>query len=155
MPIDYIPRTRELYRDFAPYRWVFNDDAPWTELRKPLAKCRVALIGSGGILYRNQPRFRSEDTSYRQIPKQARREDLSIWHFGYPTADAMRDPNCIFPLERLRELEAEGVIGELAEIAFSFMGGIYSSRRVKQDLAPRIIEELRDMRVEAFFLVPA
>ncbi|MFZ0887263.1 MAG: glycine/sarcosine/betaine reductase selenoprotein B family protein [Candidatus Binataceae bacterium] len=155
MPVAYIPRTRELYRDYPHYRWVVNDAAPWTPLKKPVAQCKLALMGSGGILYRDQPRFHREDPSYRRIPKHARREDLDIWHFGYPTKDAQSDPNCVFPLERLREFEAEGVIGELCDPAFSFMGGIYSARRVREELAPKIVEELRAARVDAFYLVPA
>ena len=155
MPVAYIPRTRELYRGYLPYQWVVNDAAPWTPLKKPVAQCKLALMSSGGILYRDQPRFHREDASYRRIPKQARREDLDIWHFGYPTKDAQSDPNCVFPLERLREFEAEGVIGELCDPAFSFMGGIYSARRVREELAPKIVEELRAARVDAFYLVPA
>jgi D-proline reductase (dithiol) PrdB len=155
MPVEYIPRTRELYSGFTPYRWVVNDGAPWTPLRKPLAECKVALMSSGGIMYRDQPRFHREDASYRRIPKSARRDELSVWHFGYPTRDAEVDPNCVFPLERMRELEAAGVIGELSDPAFSFMGGIYSARKVRTELAPRIVDELRAARVDAFLLVPA
>jgi D-proline reductase (dithiol) PrdB len=155
MPIAYIPRTRELYGDYAPYRWVVNETVPWTPFRKPIARCKIALMGSGGIMYRDQPRFHREDASYRRIPKAAERCDLSVWHFGYPTADAEADPNCVFPLERLRELEADGVIGELSDPAFSFMGGIYSSRKVREELAPKIVAELRAANVEAFYLVPA
>jgi D-proline reductase (dithiol) PrdB len=156
MPVDYIPRTRELYSDFTPYRWVVNDGAPpWTPLRKPLAQSKVALISSGGIMYRDQPRFHREDASYRRIPKHARRDELSIWHFGYPTRDAERDPNCVFPLERMRELASAGVIGELSDPAFSFMGGIYSARKVRDELAPAILDELKRAHADAFFLVPA
>lgn len=156
MPIDYIPRTRELYKAFTPYRWVVNEEPPpWAPLGKPLSQCKVALMSSGGILYRDQPRFHREDASYRLIPKNARRDELSVWHFGYPTRDVVRDPNCVFPLERMRELEAEGVIGELGDPAFTFMGGIYSARKVREELAPKIVEELRSRRVEAFYLVPA
>jgi D-proline reductase (dithiol) PrdB len=155
MPVEYIPRTRELYSDFAPYRWVVNETAPWTPLQKPIARCKLALISSGGIMYRDQPRFHREDASYRRIPKDAQPSELSIWHFGYPTKDAQEDPNCVFPLERMRELEAEGIIGELSDPAFSFMGGIYSARKVRDELAPRIVEELQAAHVDAFFMVPA
>jgi len=156
MPVAYIPRTRDLYSDFIPYRWVENDDLPAiTALPKPVAECKVALISSGGIMYRDQPRFHREDASYRRIPKNATRDDLSIWHFGYPTRDAERDPNCVFPLERMRELEASGVIGELADPAFSFMGGIYSARKVRDELAPNIVSELKRAHADALFLVPA
>lgn len=156
MPISYIPRTRELYSAYKPYRWVVNEEPPpWTPLEKPLSQCKVALMSSGGILYRDQPRFHREDTSYRLIPKNAARGDLNVWHFGYPTKDAQRDPNCVFPLERMREFESEGVIGELCDPVFTFNGGIYSARKVREELAPKIVEELRSRRVEAFYLVPA
>ncbi len=156
MPVAYIPRTRDLYGDFTPYRWVENDDLPpFTPLSRPIAECRVALISSGGVMYRDQPRFHREDASYRRIPKSATRDDLSIWHFGYPTADAERDPNCVFPLERLRELEVRGVIGELTDPAFSFMGGIYSARKVRDELAPQIAHELKRAHADALYLVPA
>jgi len=152
MPVAYIPRTRQLYHAFTPYRWVVNKGTP---LRKPIAHSKVALISSGGILYRDQPRFHREDASYRRIPKNASRDELNIWHFGYKTADAQADPNCVFPLERMRELEKEGVIGELSDPSFSFMGGIYSARKVRDELAPKILDELRLTQVDAFFLVPA
>ncbi|HLW72060.1 MAG TPA: glycine/sarcosine/betaine reductase selenoprotein B family protein [Candidatus Binataceae bacterium] len=156
MPVEYIPRTRELYKQYAPYKWVVNaDPPPWTPLRKPIAQCRVALMTSGGLLYRDQPRFHREDASYREIPKSATQNDLDIWHFGYRTADAEADHNCVFPLARMRELEAEGRIGELADPAYSFMGGIYSSRKVRTELAPRIADELQRARIDAFYLVPA
>jgi D-proline reductase (dithiol) PrdB len=156
MPVDYIPRTRELYKSFTPYRWVVNSDSPpWTALRKPIARCKVALMSSGGMLYRDQPRFHREDTSYRVIPRDATQADLSVWHFGYKTADAEADHNCVFPIVRMRELAATGVIGELADPAYSFMGGIYSARKVRDELAPRIADELKKAQIDAFYLVPA
>jgi D-proline reductase (dithiol) PrdB len=156
MPVAYIPRTRELYSAYTPYRWVVNKDTPpWTPLSKPIAQCKVALMSSGGILYRDQPRFHREDASWREIPKNATQADLDIWHFGYRTDDARLDHNCVFPLARMRELEAEGVIGQLSDPAYSFMGGVYSSRLVRDELAPAIADELKRAHVDAFYLVPA
>jgi D-proline reductase (dithiol) PrdB len=157
MPVAYIERTRELYSDFKPYRWVDNSSQPipFTPLTKPLSECRIALISSGGMMYRDQPRFHREDASYRRIPKNARREDLSVWHFGYPTRDAELDPNCVLPLEPMRELEAAREIGELVDPVFSFMGGVYSARKIRDELAPQILDELKRAHADAFFLVPA
>ena len=155
MPVEYIPRTKELYSDFIPYRWVVNESVPFTPLRKPISNCRVAMISSGGIMYRDQPRFHREDASYRRIPKNAAPAELNVWHFGYPTGDAEQDPNCVFPWQRMRELEASGVIGEFIDPAFSFMGGIYSARKVRDELAPKIVDELKRAHADAFFLVPA
>ena len=155
-PVAYIPRTRELYADYPPYKWVVNEDVPWTPLTKPLSRCKVALISSGGVHLKDQAPFHTkDDTSYREIPKAARMEDLEITHFAYRTEDARKDPNCVFPLERLREMEAEGVIGELADPAYGFVGGIYSHRRVREELAPRIVEALTENMVDLLYLVPA
>ena len=154
-PIAYIPRTREMYADKAPYRWVVNDGAPWTPLAKPVDRCKVALLSSGGVHCADQPPFHyRDDTSMRMVPKDARVEDLRVSHFGYRTEDAAADPNCVFPLQRMREMEAEGVIGELADPAYTCMGGIYSARRVRKELAPVVVESAARAGVDLFFMVP-
>ena len=155
-PIAYIPRTRELYADYPLYRWVVNEDVPWTPLTKPLTLCRVALISSGGVHHKDQAPFHTkDDTSYREISRDVSADELRVSHFGYRTEDARKDPNCVFPVERLRELASEGMFGELADTAYSFMGGIYSARKVRQELVPPIIERLRRDHVDVLYLVPA
>ena len=155
-PIDYIPRTSEMYSDYAPYRWVHSEDVPWTPITRPVAQSRVALVTSGGVhLVDQKPFHMMDDTSLREIPRDTRRSDLTVSHFGYLIDDAKVDPNCVFPLDRMRELEAEGVIGELSDPAYSFMGGIYSARRVRQVLCPDLVERLMRNRIDLLFLVPA
>jgi D-proline reductase (dithiol) PrdB len=46
------------------------------------------------------------------------------------------------------------VIGELSEHAYTFMGGIYSARRVREELAPQLTERLLADQVDAALLVP-
>jgi D-proline reductase (dithiol) PrdB len=155
-PIDYIPRTRQLYSHYAAYRWVENHDAPWTPLTKPLSRSRVVLASSCGVYVKGQtPYHTRDDTSIRLIPKNTPTQDLRIVHFGYRTDDAQKDPNCVFPLERLRELERDGIIGELAGSAYGFMGGIYSARRVREELAPRFVDLVHQQRADLLFMVPA
>ena len=156
MTVEYIPRTRQLYASQEPYRWVVNEDIPWTPLAKPLARCRVALASSAGVYLEGQEPFHfKDDTSIREIPRSAQASSMRVSHFGYRTEDARRDPNCVFPLERMRELEAQGLFGELAECAYTFMGGVYSARRVREELAPQILERVREMKVDLLYMVPA
>jgi D-proline reductase (dithiol) PrdB len=54
------------------------------------------------------------------IPRDANADDLAISHQAYDRTDALRDINLVFPLERLRELEAEGVIGRVTDEHFGF-----------------------------------
>ena len=153
MPIAYIQRTRERYAQYPPYKWTLNTDAPWTPLAKPLRACRLAPLSSGGFYVEGQPPFAEGDVSHRLIPKATPLRELRIYHHGYRDADADRDPNCVFPLDRLRELEAAGVIGALAESAVSFVV-TSSARRDVHERAPGIVADLKRMAVDAALCVP-
>jgi D-proline reductase (dithiol) PrdB len=158
VPIDYIPRTRELYDPLPAYRWTDNRElpVPWTPLNKPLSECRVALGASGGMHVAGDAPFHfKDDASLRVVPAATRNEDLRVAHFGYPTHDAEIDPNCVFPLERVRELEADRTIGELSPRAFTWMGGIYSQRRVIDELVPEVVAKVKEDNVDLFYIVPA
>ncbi|MBW1688877.1 MAG: hypothetical protein JRS35_27935 [Deltaproteobacteria bacterium] len=80
---------------------------------------------------------------------------LRVSHFGYDIRDAARDPGCIFPLRALRELAVDTVVGSVASPALSFMGGIYSARRVREELAPRLRDIVLRQRADLAYLVPA
>lgn len=153
MPIPYIQRTRERYASYPPYRWVVNTDAPWTPLTKPIAQTRLALLSSGGFYLPGQPAFTDGDVSYRRIPIATPLDTLRVHHHGYRDDDADRDPNCVFPLDRLREMTAAGEIGALVDPAFSFVM-TYASQRDIHERGPQLAEELRAIGAEAALLVP-
>ena len=74
----------------------------------------------------------------------------------YNHSDADRDINCIFPIERLRELAAEHIIADVAPHHYSgFMGRTYTRSAVSNEAAPALVRRLRDENVDAFVLVPA
>jgi D-proline reductase (dithiol) PrdB len=157
-PVEYMARIRKQYAalGYKPYQWVKSEEPPaWQPMRKPLSKCRLALIASGGIYATGQVAFHfKDDTTFRAISKDVKIEDLRFAHFAYDTTDAKLDPNVVFPIGTLRRLVDEGVIGELAEHAYTFMGGIYSARRVRDELAPQLSERLIAEKVDVALLVP-
>jgi D-proline reductase (dithiol) PrdB len=153
MPIAYIQRTRERYAEFPAYKWVVNTDTPWTPLSRPIKDCRLGLVSSGGFYLADQQPFADHDLSYRLIPSDADVRDLRIYHHGYRDDDADRDPNCVFPLERLRELHAASVIGSLADVAVSFVM-TYAAQREITERGPRIAAELKARDVDVALLVP-
>jgi D-proline reductase (dithiol) PrdB len=157
-PVEYITRITDNYTKlgYKAYQWVYNSGTPpWTPLRKPLSQCRVGLIASGGIYATGQVAFHfKDDVSFRAIPTTVETSDLRTAHFAYDQTDARKDPNVVFPIDTLRRLVKEGLVGSLAENFFTFMGGIYSSRRVAEELAPRIIESLLTEEVDVALLVP-
>lgn len=157
-PIDYIRRTEQQYSalGYPVYRWVESaTPPPWTPLRKPLAESRLGLIASGGIYVTGQVAFHfKDDLSYREIATSTPASDLRVSHFAYDLRDARSDPNVVFPTGSLRGLVGEGRLGELSERAYTFMGGIYSARKVRETLAPALAQRLLEDEVDLALLVP-
>ncbi len=157
-PVEYIRRITDNYAKlgYKAYQWVNSTDTPpWTPLRKPLSQCRLGLVASGGIYATGQVAFHfKDDVSFRAIPTTVHTSDLRTSHFAYDQTDARKDPNVVFPIDTLRRLVKEGVVGSLAENFFTFMGGIYSSRRVTEELAPQLTERLLAEKVDIALLVP-
>ena len=157
-PVEYMTRIRDNYAKlgYKPYQWVINEEPPpWQPLRKPLSQCRLGLIASGGIYVTGQVAFHfKDDTSFRAIPKDVKTTDLRTAHFAYDQTDARQDPNVVFPIDTLRRLVQEELIGALADHAYTFMGGIYSSRRVREELAPQLTARLLAEKVDVALLVP-
>ncbi|MGH1490737.1 MAG: glycine/sarcosine/betaine reductase selenoprotein B family protein [Acidimicrobiales bacterium] len=157
-PADYIGETKRLYDSlgYDSYRWASRPETPsWTPLAKPLSECRVMLIGSGGVYRSGQIAFHTQDdTSIRVIDTETATSELRTAHFAYDQADARNDANCVFPLDRLRELADEGVIGGLTEESYGFMGGIYSTRRVESETLPLLLERCKAQEPDLVLLVP-
>jgi D-proline reductase (dithiol) PrdB len=142
------------------YRWRRIDPVPWAPLRRPLAQVRVALASSAGFVLPGQPPFdervRGGDPSFRWLPGDTELRDLVETHRSesFDHAGIRRDPNLAFPLDRLRELAAEGRIGEVAPRHLSFMGSITAPGRFVRDTLPEAACALAADGVEAALLVP-
>ena len=60
----------------------------------------------------------------------------------------------MFPIEALRDAARSGRIGEVSASAYTFMGGIYSQRKVRESLAPALADRVQADGVDAVVLVP-
>jgi D-proline reductase (dithiol) PrdB len=143
------------------HRFVTNADAPWTPLRKELGQAKIALVTTAGIHLRSDPPYdmqdKEGDPTFRQIPCGTPAQDLIITHNYYDHLDADKDIGVVFPLERLRELEFEGMIGKVAPRHFSFMGHILGRHidTLIRKTGPEVAGMLREDGVDAVFLTPA
>jgi len=137
-----------------------SEDVPWTGLKKPLHECRVALVTTAGVHHRDQAPYdmhdRNGDPSYRVIDGKRPLSDLMITHDYYDHSDADRDINIVFPLERLRELVDEGIMGELSERHFAFMGHIDGPHIpvLISKSAPEVARMLTEDGVDVVLLTP-
>jgi len=83
---------------------------------------RVAIVTTSGLHCRNDRPFQIDPNDfYRVIPGNVGANDLVMSHIAasFDRSGFQRDWNVVFPLDRLRELAEEGVIGSLADFHYS------------------------------------
>ena len=75
-------------------------------------------------MVRGEDPFRGRDPHYHAIPAPMRPEDLLCSHISinFDRTGFQEDWNVAFPVDRSRELAAEGTIGSIADTHYSFMG---------------------------------
>ncbi|HUL00541.1 MAG TPA: glycine/sarcosine/betaine reductase selenoprotein B family protein [Nitrospirota bacterium] len=135
-------------------------DTPWTAVSKALSDSKIAFVTTAGVHHTDQTCFDMRDPegdpSYRLIDLKRPISTLMITHDYYDHTDADRDINIVFPIERLKEFEKEGIIGRVADIHYSFMGhiiGRHISTLVKKS-APEVARKLKEDHVDVVLLAP-
>lgn len=147
-----------LFMGAYPYRHV--DWRPGARLRKPLNQASIAVVTTAAFYLPSQtpfdPTFRGGDSSYREIPADTCLSDLRIGHrsdaFDHTGIDA--DQNLALPLDRLRELSQQQILGLPAKRHFSFMGSITGPARLIDTTAPEVASKLKEDEVDAVLLTP-
>lgn len=125
----------------------------WTPVEKPLKDMTVAIATAAGVHLKSDKTFNlAGDTSYRIIPKDTDSKDLMVSHGGYDNSDVNKDINCMFPIDRLRELAKEGLIKGIAPKHVGFMGGGGDVQVFKEKTGPKIAEILLNEGVDAVLL---
>jgi D-proline reductase (dithiol) PrdB len=136
-----------------------QDQVPLARLAKPLSECRLTFVSSAGVQPKGTTPFDVVhpvgDYSFRRVPSGSRPGDLEIHQIKYPTHGAVRDLNVIFPIERLQELVAEGVIGGLTRSFFSFIGYNMDPDRLEATLAEDIASAVAADGADICLLCPA
>ena len=160
-PVDYVSALNEMYQKqgFPPYKWSEFDSSPWAPFEKSLGEARLALISSAGIFRDDQEPFDPwavNDLSFRRIPADTPHNRLRLHHNYFDHRDALKDLNCVFPVQRLKELEEKGYIGSLAPTAITLgMGRLYKRTALQNETVPEIVRELEQQGADAALLVPA
>jgi len=137
-----------------------TEGVPWTPISKPLVDCKVAIVTTAGVHHRNQKPFdmndHNGDPSFRDIDSRQPVSNLMITHDYYDHSDAEKDINIVFPIQRLSELEGEGIIGKTAEKHYGFMGHILDPhiQTLINQTAPKVSDGLKKDAVDIVLLIP-
>ncbi len=126
---------------------------PYTPRSRELQESRFALVSTAGVHLRDQEPFNVEgDNTWRLIPGDVQSSQLMVTHGHYDHHDADQDINCVFPIDRLRELAEEGVIGGVSDKHLGFMGYTQQLRDLYERAAPEMAKVILRSKADAVLL---
>lgn len=129
------------------------ETTPWVE-GPPLSERRVAIVTTAGLGLRGEDAFGIGAADYRIIPADTDSGDILMTHISvnFDRTGFQDDVNVVLPIDRLREMAADGEIGSVAGYHFSFMGATDPAQL--QDSARALAGMLREDKVNAVLLSP-
>ena len=118
---------------------------------------RVAIITTAGLHVRSDQPYEGSGSGmeYRVIPASVDSKDLVMSHVSvnFDRSGFQSDLNVVFPLERLKELASEKVIGSIAKFHYAFMGATWPITKFEAK-ARELAALLKQDHVDAVLLSP-
>lgn len=141
------------------YPIIENRHARIEPVRRALPLINLGLVSSAGFYLDGTEAFDTTsdegDLSFREIPSIVEAADLQLAGRGYDERAAREDINAQLPLNRLHEFSANGIIGSLAEVFFSFNGYITNVAPFVEQTLPQLVARIKRYPVQAVMLIPA
>jgi hypothetical protein len=152
-------------------RWSY-DEGPFTVLPKSVSESRLDLLTSSGHFVEGQDpqpfgveNMSQEEATQRivtflrvapelsEIVLDTPTDRLRVRHGGYDIRGSQADPNVSMPLYRMASLVQEGVIGELVDPVYSFVGAA-AQMRLLREKGPEWVRRIQEQRADGVILVP-
>ncbi len=131
------------------------ENPAFTPLGKPLSHARVAIVTSAALHRADQERFTPSDTRFRVLDRKDRDLVMGHWSPNFDHTGFQLDLNVVYPIDRLEELAADGVIGEVAPRHFAFAGNQPATvSELRLDTGPACASELLADGVDVVVLTP-
>jgi glycine reductase len=122
-----------------------------------LSSAVIALVTDGGLVIEGNPERMEpgRPTRFTTIPIEGitrlDSKQFDVVHSGYDTAFANQDPHRVVPLDVMRELEQQGVIGKLHE-SIHATGGAHAAVENATRIGRSIAERLKSAGVNGVIL---
>ncbi|SRR5512133_880106 len=125
---------------------------PFTPFQGKLEDAAICIVSTAGVrLASDVPFVTDGDATWRVIGGDAEAKDLRYDDTHYDHACVDRDLNCVFPIDRVRELAREGRVGGLTERHFS-LGFSQALRELREKTIPALVREVDRERPGAVLL---
>lgn len=154
------PGLWDVVNERYPGSMIHNENyVPMAKLEKPLSECRVGFVSTSGAQLKGSMPFDVVhpigDYTFRRVPSGTHPDNLEIHQIKYPTAGANIDVNVVYPIQRLQELAAKGIIGELTENFLSFIGYNMDPRHLESSLASDLADAFEEEKADVVLAAPA
>lgn len=129
------------------------DDRPYVTGR-PLGERRVAILSTAALHDRREAPFLHGSAEYRVLPASLAPADIRMSHvsINFDRSGFQRDYNVAYPVDRLAELAAAGVIGSVAATHYSVMGS--TDPQAMTETVDALVGRLASDRVDAILFLP-
>lgn len=130
-------------------------DAPAFTPAPPLDEAVVAIVTTAGLQRPGEEGWGVGDQSFRLFERAERELITSHLSPNFDRAGFTLDLNVVYPIDRLEEMAAEGVIAGVAPRHISFMGAQMDMlSTIRLDSGPAAAKALKDDGVNVVLLTP-
>ncbi len=118
----------------------------------PLKERRVSIITTAGLHRHQDQPFVPGRGEFRTIPDETEIAELITSHVStnFDRTGLLQDINTVFPIDRLRELVADGTVGSVAADHYAFMGATPPTAHA--ELAKGLASDMKRDGVDAVLL---
>jgi D-proline reductase (dithiol) PrdB len=129
------------------------ETTPWAN-PPPIANARIAIISTAGLQRQGDRPFSVDSSDFRLIPGDTPAADLAMSHIStnFDRTGFQEDANVVLPLDRLRNLAAQGEVGSVASVHYSFMGATHPAKM--ESTARHLAGLLKQDAIDIALLVP-
>ena len=121
---------------------------------KPLNQAKVAIVTSASLHHSDDDDFAPVDTGFRVLERDRRDIVVGHWSPNFDASGVSADLNCVFPIDRLEELAADGTIGSVSDVHLAVAGNQFDLSGIRMDGGPAGAAVLKDHEVDVVLLTP-
>ncbi|MEZ5854588.1 MAG: glycine/sarcosine/betaine reductase selenoprotein B family protein [Hyphomicrobiaceae bacterium] len=120
----------------------------------PLSERRVAIVSSAALHAKDEPPFLFGSPEFRELKASLPVADIRMSHvsINYDRQGFQRDINVAYPIERLKELAAEGIVGAVSDTHYAVMGS--TDPKTMSETVEALLARFRRDRIDAVLFSP-
>jgi len=126
---------------------------PWVT-GVPLRERTVAILSSAALHPRSEPPFKAGSAEFRELSADLPAVEIAMSHvsINFDRSGFQRDINVAYPVDRLRELARDGVIGRTAAHHYAVMGS--TDPATMTETVEALVARLKRDAADAVLLCP-